>query len=221
VAQALAAPGLPGLTVADPRRGEENHVDEPAVFELANRTLNGVVGQIRDDQWAMEMPASFATRRTDAIPSLRQIIEYHAYDDAWVPDMVGGRTMEEVGKDKFDGDLLGEDPRASFARMAQAACVAVGAVTDLDATVHCSFGDYTVREYLWQINSFRGLRAHDIAEAIGVDSRLPDELVQGLWEEIGPHAEQWRAIGVFPAAVPVPDDAPLQDRLLGLTGRCP
>jgi len=45
--------------------------------------------------------------------------------------------------------------------------------------------------------------------------------VQGIWDEISPHAEEWRAIGVFPAAVPVPDDAPLLDRLLGLTGRDP
>jgi len=45
--------------------------------------------------------------------------------------------------------------------------------------------------------------------------------VQGLWDEISPHVEEWRAIGVFPAAVPVPDDAPLLDRLLGLTGRNP
>jgi hypothetical protein len=129
--------------------------------------------------------------------------------------------MEETGKDTFDGDLLGDDPRSAFAAIVEKACAAVGQVTDLEATVHCSFGDYTVREYLWQINSFRGLRAHDIAVVIGVEPTLPAELVQGLWDEISPHAEQWRTIGVFPAAVPVPADAPLQDRLLGLTGRQP
>ncbi len=63
--------------------------------------------------------------------------------------------------------------------------------------------------------------ARDIARVVGVDSGLPADLVQGIWEEISPHAEEWRAIGVFPAAVPVPADAPLLDRLLGLTGRDP
>jgi uncharacterized protein (TIGR03086 family) len=149
------------------------------------------------------------------------VIGYHAYDDAWVPAMVAGRTMEETGKDTFDGDLLGDDPRSAFAAIVEKACAAVEQVPDLEATVHCSFGDYTVREYLWQINSFRGLRAHDLARVIGVDSALPAELVQGLWDEISPHAEEWRTIGVFPAAVPVTPDAPLQDRLLGLTGRQP
>ena len=50
---------------------------------------------------------------------------------------------------------------------------------DLEATVHCSFGDFTVAEYFWQINSFRGLAAHDFALVIGVDPDLPEALVQG------------------------------------------
>ena len=81
--------------------------------------------------------------------------------------------------------------------------------------------DFTAQQYLWQANYFRGLRAHDIAAAIGVDSALPDELVQGLWDELRPVADEWRTYGVFPPAVPVPDDAPLLTRLLGLTGRDP
>ena len=92
---------------------------------------------------------------------------------------------------------------------------------DLDAVAHLSFGDYTVREYFWQINSFRALRAHDIALALGQEVDLEPELIQGVWEEVSPHAEEWRTIGVFPTAVPVPEDAPLLDRLLGLTGRQP
>ena len=86
-------------------------MNEPEVFELADRTLNGVVAQITDEQWDTAMPPSFAMRNAERVPTLRQVIAYHAYDDAWVPDMLAGRTMEEVGKDAFDGDLLGADPR--------------------------------------------------------------------------------------------------------------
>ncbi len=46
-------------------------------------------------------------------------------------------------------------------------------------------------EYFWQINPFRGLRVHDIARVIGVDPNLPTQLVEGIWEEISPHAEEW------------------------------
>jgi uncharacterized protein (TIGR03086 family) len=195
-------------------------MNEPEVFILADQALQNVIDQVRDDQWAMVMPPSFATRSQSSV-TLREIVNYHAYDDAWVPDMLAGRTMDEAGRTKFDGDLLGDDPKASFARIVAAACAAARNLTDLERTVHCSFGDYTAREYFWQINSFRGLRAHDIAQVIGVNSDLPPDLVQGLWDELSPHAEEWRAIGVFGPAVAVPDDASLQAKLLGLTGRQP
>jgi hypothetical protein len=109
----------------------------------------------------------------------------------------------------------------SFEGIVEKACAAAAAVTDLDAAAHLSFGDYSVREYFWQINQFRALRAHDIAREIGVAADLSDELVQGVWDEVSPHAEEWRAIGVYPVAVPVPEEAPLLHRLLGLTGRQP
>jgi uncharacterized protein (TIGR03086 family) len=196
-------------------------MQENEVFVLADRTLNGVVQRIRDEQWSMEMPETFLTRASDHRPTLREIINYHAYDDAWVPDMLAGRTMQEVGEDAFKGDLLGADPKGNFSTIVDTACAAAQALTDLDRTVHCSFGDYPAREYFWQINGFRGLRAHDIARVLGIDPQLPPELVQALWDEISPHAEEWRQIGVFPPAVAVPQDAPLLDRLLGLTGRQP
>ena len=196
-------------------------MSEPEIFVLADRTLARVVSRIEPEQWEMVLPPRFAIRRQPEPPTLRTVVNYHAYDDAWVPDILAGFTMDQAGRDRFDGDLLGDDPVASFDAVVERACAAADAVTDLDAVAHLSFGDDTVRGYFWQINQFRALRAHDIAEAIGVAADLPDELVQGIWDEIAPHAEEWRAIGVFPAAVPVAGNAPLLSRLLGLTGRSP
>lgn len=198
-------------------------MNEPQVFIKAEQALKKVVDQIKNEQWAMVMPPEFAMRQVDRPVTLREIINYHAYDDAWVPDMLTGRTMDEAGRDKFDGDLLGDEPKGNFARIVAAACAAAESLTeaDLDRTVHCSFGDFTAREYFWQINTFRTLRAHDIAKVIGVDATLPADLVQGIWDEISPHAEAWRQIGVFGPRVDVPAEASLQDKLLGLTGRQP
>lgn len=194
---------------------------EPEVFVLADHALDRVVAQVREDQWETVLPESFRTRRMDHTPTLREIVNYHAYDDAWVPEMLAGHTMQEVGEEKYRGDLLGDDPRGAFKAIVDSACAAAEACDDLDKTVHCSFGDYPARHYFWQINQFRALRAHDIAKVVGVDAALPDELVQGIWDELAPHIEEWRTIGVFAAAVPVPEDAPLQARLLGITGRDP
>jgi uncharacterized protein (TIGR03086 family) len=194
---------------------------EQEVFVLADRTLNDVLAKIADDQWDMRMPAGFARRGAGEPPTLREIVNYHAYDDSWVPDMLAGKTMEEAGRDNFKGDLLGDDPKRAFAAVVDRACHAAQDVEDLDFTVHTSFGDFSARDYLIQITYFRGLRAHDIARVIGVDPNLPADLVQGLWDELSPVADDWRELGAFPPRVEVPESAPLQDRLLGLTGRDP
>ena len=98
---------------------------------------------------------------------------------------------------------------------------AVRGLTDLDRVAHLSYGDYPAREYLKHITYFRGSRVYDIARFIGADTTMPADLVQGLWDELVPQAEDWRKMGVFGPAVEVPADAPLQDRLLALTGRDP
>ncbi len=200
---------------------------EPEVFILADQSLNDVVQQIRDNQWQMEMPADFSTRDEQSY-TLRDIINYHAYDEAWVPAMMEGQRMDEVGEEKFGepfgGDLLGDNPKESFAKLVQKSIDAVQALdaTALDErTVHFSYGDFPVREALRHITSFRGLRVFDLAKALGLSTEMPPKLVQGLWDQISADAEAWREMGVFGPAVDVPADAPLQDRLLGLTGRQP
>lgn len=192
---------------------------ETEVFILADRALESVVAQIREDQWSMSMPDNFQTRARATTPTLRDVINYHAYDDSWVPDMLSGLTMDEAGREKFDGDLLGDEPIGAFTLIVDRACAAAASFSDTDRVVHCSFGDFSARDYLLQINSFRALRANDIAVAIGVDPTLPAELVQGIWDEVTPVADEWRTYGVFGPAVEVPPDASLQDQLLGLTGR--
>ena len=196
-------------------------MDEREVFQLADRTLNELVAKIPTEQWTASLSTKFARRGKERGPTLREVVNYHAYDDAWVPDMLAGRIMDDVGKDSYSGDLLGDDPVRHFAALVDAACRAAGELDDLERTVHCSFGDYSAREYFWQITMFRGLRSYDLALELGIPLELSPELVQGIWDEISPIAEQWRSIGVFPKAIAVAVDAPLLDRLLGLTGREP
>jgi uncharacterized protein (TIGR03086 family) len=197
------------------------NMTEPEVFLQADQALENVIEQIRGPQWDMTLPDWFQRHDSQRDVTLRQLIEYHAYDEAWVPDMLAGRTMEEVGAERFSGDLLGADPSANYRQLAQAAQDAARALTDLETVVHCSFGDYPARQFLWQANYFRGVRAYDIAKLLGIDPALSDELVQGLWDELSPNAEEWRTIGVFKEAVPVSADAGLLDRLIALTGRRP
>ena len=75
------------------------------VFQLADRALARFVARIASHQWEMILLATFTTRARPEPPSSRTLINYHAFDDAWVPDMLAGLTMDEAGSDKFDGDL--------------------------------------------------------------------------------------------------------------------
>ena len=137
-----------------------------------------------------------------------------------MPETLGGRTIEEVGG-AHDGDLLGADPPAAFARLVADTDEVVRAFADLDRPVHLTYGDWPAREYLTHITYFRGARVYDLSVFLGLDTALPDDLVQGLWDELEPRAEQWRGFHVIGEPVPVPADAPLQDRWLALTGRRP
>ena len=194
---------------------------EAEVFILADKALNNVVQQIKDDQWDMPIPAWFQTGRTQGDMTLRTIINYHAYDELWVPDTLAGKPADDPAMPKMDDNHLGSDPKAKFAELTDKAVAAVSAVTDFNQKVHLSYGDWPVRDYLMHITSFRGFRAFDIAKLIGASTKLPDDLVQGMWDEFSPHLEEWRRMGVFQAALPVPAGASLQDKLLLSVGREP
>jgi uncharacterized protein (TIGR03086 family) len=61
----------------------------------------------------------------------------------------------------------------------------------------------------------------DLARATGHDVTWDDTVLEFALEWLVQTAEQGRAMGVYGAAVPVPENAPVLDRLLGLTGRDP
>lgn len=64
-----------------------------------------MIGQLTDAQWEMVMPPEFATRSQHKI-TLREVVNEHAYDDAWVPGMLAGKT--EVPEDApLQSNLLG------------------------------------------------------------------------------------------------------------------
>lgn len=189
---------------------------EDQLFILSEAALTKVVDQIKDDQWSLPVPKEISAKGG----TLREIINYHAYDDAWVPEMLAGKTIAEVGK-KYDGDLLGANPKQSWHAIVDKAVTAVKNAKDLTQPVHMSYGDFPAQEYLVHISMFRGMRAIDLAKFIGVDAQLEPELLQGLWDHLSPHAAEWRQMGVFGPEIRVPADAPLQQRLLGLTGRQP
>jgi hypothetical protein len=198
-------------------------IRETELFVKAEQMLVEVVGRIRAEHWRITIPPQYDMPGADQPTTVRKLVNHIAFEDAWVPDMLAGRTMEETGADKFDGNLLADDPHGNFARLAETACAAAGEVTDGDAVVHCSFGDVSTREYLWQVNIARCFTAHDIAMALGSRAcPLPEDLARGVWEGTEPDAQRWRERGIFrEPLVPVPADVSWRDRFLMAAGRDP
>jgi uncharacterized protein (TIGR03086 family) len=61
----------------------------------------------------------------------------------------------------------------------------------------------------------------DLARATGQEPTWPGPLLEAVLQDMSAMAPMGRQMGAFGPEVPVPDDAPLLDRLLGVVGRDP
>ena len=192
------------------------------IFVTAERRFDAVVQQIGDEQFAMVLPEWFEVGGTQdrSSMSVKDIVAYHTYDTAWIPDTFAGRTMADVGS-AYDGDLTGTDPRASYHRYSERAIRAIADDFDPERVVHFSYGDYPAAEAITHPTSFRIFRTYDLARLIGADRSLPPELCDAFWAEVEPHVEMWRRMGVFKAPLPEPAGADAQARLFARAGRDP
>jgi hypothetical protein len=184
------------------------------MFLQADAALRLVIDQISPEQLNLPAPADWSEKEN---PTLRDILAYHAEDEAWLPAVLEGRTIDEVG-DTYKGDLLGDDPIGNYDRINEATTKVVTGELDPEKIVHLSYGDYSLGEALQHTALYRAFQAWSIAHHIGLDYSLPDELVENLWEQIAPDIDMWRGFGVFPPEVPVPVDANREVQLLGKAG---
>jgi hypothetical protein len=187
---------------------------EQDLFLMADASLRDVIDMVDLDQLDRKVPANWSSKPDQ---TLRDIIQAHAYDEAWVPDVLAGATTDDVGT-KYDGDLLGDDPIGSYDRLNDAATEAATQELDPGAIVHLSYGDFPVATFFEHTTGYRAFQAWSIAHFVGLDFSLPDPLVDGLWDQVLPEVEQWRAMGIFGPEVEVPADADKETQLLGKVG---
>lgn len=182
------------------------------LYERAVEEFGRRVPLIGDDQWGGPTP--------DTEWDVRALVNHVLAEDLWAPPLFEGLTIAEVG-DRFDGDQIGDDASAAWAKAAEEAIAAVRQPGALDRIVHVSFGDISGREYVSQLTCDHIIHGWDLARAIGADERLDPELVAFASDFLSPQLEGWRMAGVFGPPVDVGADADPQARLLGLTGRDP
>ncbi|MBV6702633.1 TIGR03086 family metal-binding protein [Kitasatospora aureofaciens] len=164
---------------------------------------------IAPDQWDTPTPC------TDW--SVRDLVNHLTGEQLWVPELLMGATIAEVGS-RFDGDVLGPDPVAAWTAAADAAKHAFAVPRATELTVHLSFADVSGQYYLDQLTADLVIHTWDLAEGIRQRTRLPADLVDFALGEYAGYGDL-SGSGLFDAPLPVPDGASPQTRLLALTGR--
>lgn len=178
-------------------------------FRRAVDEFDRRVSAIADDQWSDPTPCRDW--------NVRDLVNHIVSEDLWAPPLLTGMTLEEVG-DRYDGDVLGDDPRATWAAARDGALAAVADAAD-DQPVHTSMGVITAAEYLGQLYADHLIHAWDLARAVGADERLDPELVDHCYRQSLPYEELMKASGAFGDKVVPSPDAGIQEKLLAVYGR--
>ena len=147
--------------------------------------------------------------------TVRDLVSHVIEEQQWVPHLLAGRTIQQARRaiEPLRDDLAGEWQLYSFA------ATVAWHETSQDSIVHLSHDDVPVAEYLREQVSDVAIHTWDLARAIGADELLEPAIVEAVWTVFEPQRDTLVASGLFASPVPIPDDAPLQSRLLALTGR--
>jgi uncharacterized protein (TIGR03086 family) len=181
-----------------------------ALFGRATDGFGRHVHAVGDGQWHDRTPC------TDW--DVRMLVNHVAVEQMWVPPLVDGATVAEIG-DRFDGDQLGDAPVDAWDAAVGASVSAFASPGVLDGTVSLSSGERPTAEYCWEMTTDALIHSWDLARGIGADERLDPELVELVYERTLPYADELQKTGLFAPPVPVPDDSPLQTKLLAIFGR--
>jgi len=163
---------------------------------------------VGDSQWSVPTPCT----KWD----VRALVNHVVGEELWTVPLVDGVTLEEIG-DRFDGDLLGDDPVAAGRAAAYAAAAAVDRRLPEGGTVHLSFGITPIEEYVQQLSADHLVHSWDLAVAVDQDPALDLELVHEVSEWFAGREAMYRAAGAVGPAGPPGDDP--QSALLAAFGR--
>ncbi len=127
------------------------------------------------------------------------------------------------GVDSGSSDLAGDDPAAAYARAAEALMQEWRAPGALDKTLVMRFGELPAAQGARIMGADQLIHTWDLAKSLGRPYTMDEDLASATLEMMRQFDNpDLRGPGrAFAAAVECPDDAPVQDRLIALSGRQP
>jgi uncharacterized protein (TIGR03086 family) len=176
-----------------------------ALQKLAHREFTERVAGIRD--WTAATP--------DKEWSVADLVRHVVQEQQWIPPLLAGLSIEQAQRQVAP---LGDDLAAEWRIHSERATTA-WQDAPADASVQLSYDTVTVLDYLREQVSDVTIHSWDLARATAATEELDDALVRAVWTVFEPQQDALEASGLFDSPVPMPADAPLQSRLLALTGR--
>jgi uncharacterized protein (TIGR03086 family) len=188
---------------------------DPDPIDQLSRALDQtgeIIARIRPDQVALPTPCSswdVGTLVNHVVFDLRQ----------FTASTVGGP------REKDDRDLTGDDWIGAY-REAADRLLAAWRTEGIERTVQLPFGEVPATWMAGQHLSDIVVHGWDLAKATGqsidLDPELGQESLEWAKENLKPEFRGDQASGKsFAPEVPVPDDAPVHERLAGIFGRNP
>jgi len=169
-----------------------------------------IVDGLDASQWGRATPCTEWT--------VRDLVNHVVGEELWTVPLVQGATIDEVG-DRFDGDVLGDEPVVRAREAAGQAVAAVSERVPSGGTVHLSYGEEQLGEYVHQLAADHLVHAWDLAVATGADPTLDAELVDAVAGWYADREELYRSAGaVGERATAGPDP---QSQLIAAFGRDP
>ena len=184
--------------------------DLPDAHARALEQTRAYVADIAPGQWHEPTPCEGW--------DVRVLVNHIVAGNFWVAPLLRGSTIDEVG-DRYDGDVLGDNPVDAYDRSAVEAARAGRVPGAMTAPCAVSYGPVPGEVYLGHrfIDVF--IHGWDVATATGQDNALDPELVEQCWGVLEPQMDLLSASGMFGTRVDLPDGAPPEDRLLAALGR--
>ena len=184
--------------------------DMRELYRRGVESFGARVHAVGDEQWHLLTPC--------ADWDVSELVNHLVYENRWTAPLFEGSTIAEVG-DRFEGDLLGDDPKAAWAASADEATAAVSVPGATERIVHLSFGDVPGSEYALQLTADLLTHGWDLARATSGDDRLDPELVQACATWFKEREELYRGSGAVGPRAELSADADAQTELLAAFGR--
>ena len=185
-------------------------LDLPSLHERALASTRAFVAGVKPDQMSDATPCEDY--------DVRALLNHLVGGNFWVAPLVEGKTIEQVG-DRYDGDVLGDNPLAAYESSAEAAAAAFNSPGAMEKPVAVSYGP--VPGEIYAGHRFIDVLIHgwDLAKATGQGAQLDAELVDACRQVVEPQAELLSGSGMFGTQQDVPPDADGQTKLLAMLGR--